>query len=149
MMEFNTRFSVIHGDMLTLKLIETCVGDENITPFYYYDIYVNHQDVPIGKISIRIGHNKHSYYNGNLGYEIDEPYRGHGYAVEAVKMTYAIARHHMMDYLIVSCHHDNNQSIRVIEKLGGTHLETIIPPKDYIFYYEGMPKQMIFKIELN
>lgn len=148
MMEFNNRFSVMHGETLTLRLIETCMGDENIIPFYYYDIYLNHDNTPIGKISIRIGHNKHSYYNGNLGYEIDESYRGQGYAAEAVKMTYDIALHYMMDYLIASCHHDNYQSISVIEKLGGIYLETIMPPKDYIFYYEGMPEQSIFRIDL-
>lgn len=148
-MEFNQKFSMINGDVLTLKLIETYAGDEQIIPFYYYSIYLNSISTAIGKISIRIGHNEHSYFNGNLGYEIDEPFRGNGYAKIAVMMTYSIARFHNMAYLIISFDDDNVSSKRVIEKLGGVHLETIKPPKNYVFYYDGMPKKSIFRIIYN
>ena len=91
-MEFNQNFKIIKGDTLTLKLMETCVGDDKVIPFYYYEIYLNSISSTIGKISIRIGHNKHSYINGNVGYEIDEPFRGNGYAKIAVMMTYVVDR---------------------------------------------------------
>ena len=83
-MDFNQEFKTIKGNMLTLKLIETCVGDDKVIPFYYYDIYLKSISSPIGKISIRIGYNEHSYFNGNVGYEIDEAFRGNGYAKIAV-----------------------------------------------------------------
>ena len=38
-MEFNQNFITIQGDTLTLNLIKTCVGDDKVIPFYYYDIF--------------------------------------------------------------------------------------------------------------
>lgn len=94
MFSFFDCFDKITGDTLTLKIIEKNPGDDQAIPFYYYDIYKNDSDQPIGKISIRIGHNFHSYYNGNLGYEIDEPYRGHHYAMIACQMLLPVAKAH-------------------------------------------------------
>jgi predicted acetyltransferase len=147
-MEFNHKIKKIIGNTLTLKLIETCVGDEKVIPFYYYDIYLNSIPSAIGKISIRIGHNEHSYYNGNVGYEIDEPFRGNGYAKLAVEMTYEIAKFHSMTHLIISCDEYNYSSKSVINKLGGIHIETIAPPKNYVFYYDGIPKHSIYRIDI-
>lgn len=147
-MDFNQEFKTIKGNMLTLKLIETCVGDDKVIPFYYYDIYLKSILSPIGKISIRIGHNEHSYFNGNVGYEIDESFRGNGYAKLAVMMTYEIAKFHGMTHLIVSCDEDNYSSKSVINKLGGIHIETIAPPKNYVFYYDGIPKHSIYRIDI-
>lgn len=147
-MEFNQKFKTIKGNTLTLKLIETCVGDDKVIPFYYYDVYLNSTSSPIGKISIRIGHNEHSYFNGNVGYEIDEPFRGNGYAKIAVMMTYSVARFHGMTHLIISCGEDNHSSKRVINKLGGIHIETIAPPKNYVFYYDGIPKHSIYRVDI-
>lgn len=147
-MEFNRNYKIIKGDTLTLKLIETCIGDDKIIPFYYYDIYLNSISCPVGKISIRIGYNEHSYFNGNIGYEIDEPFRGNGYAKIAVMMTYSVAKFHGMTQLIVTCDENNYSSKRVISKLGGTHIETITPPKNYVFYYDGIPKQSIYRIDI-
>ncbi|MDX9691751.1 MAG: GNAT family N-acetyltransferase [Acholeplasmataceae bacterium] len=147
-MEFNQNFIIIKGDTLTLKLIETCVGDDKVIPFYYYDVYLNSLSSAIGKISIRIGHNEHSYINGNVGYEIEETFRGYGYAKLAVEMTYEIAKFHGMTHLIISCGEDNHSSKRVINKLGGIHIETIAPPKNYVFYYDGIPKHSIYRIDI-
>jgi len=147
-MEFNRNFEIIIGDTLTLKLIETCDGDDRVIPLYYYAIYLNSIFSTIGKISIRIGHNEHAYINGNIGYEIDEPFRGNGYAKMAVMMTYPIARYHGMTHLIISCDEDNDASKRVINKLGGVYLETIFPPKSYVFYYEGISKQSIYRMDI-
>jgi len=147
-MEFNQKFKTIKGNTLTLKLIETFVGDDRVIPFYYYDIYLNSISSAIGKISIRIGHNEHSYFNGNVGYEIDEPFRGNGYAKLAVMMTYKIAKFHNLTYLIISCDDDNYPSKSVIIKLGGTHIESIRPPKNYVFYYDGIPKHSIYGIDI-
>lgn len=147
-MEFSQNFKIIKGDILTLKLIEACVGDDKNIPFYYYAIYLNSISSVIGKISIRIGQNEHSYFNGNVGYEIDEVFRGNCYAKIAVIMTYSVARFHGMSHLIISCDADNYSSKRVINKLGGIHIETILPPKSYVFYYEGIAKHSIYRIDI-
>ena len=83
---FFNHFDTIAGHPLTLKIIEKNPGDQQAIPFYYYNILLSGSDQPIGKISLRVGHNFHSYYNGNIGYEIDLAHRGHHYAAAACQM---------------------------------------------------------------
>ena len=94
MISFLDCFDAIIGDPLTLKIIEKNPGNEQTIPLYYYEICLTDSGQPVGKISIRIGHNFHSYYNGNIGYEIDEPYRGHHYAAAACRMVLPVAKAH-------------------------------------------------------
>lgn len=49
MFSFLDCFDRITGEILTLKIIEKNPGDEQAIPFYYYDIYKNDSDQPIGK----------------------------------------------------------------------------------------------------
>ncbi len=144
---FSEEFDTLRGDGMTLKLTQKCGGDEIILPFYYYDIYVEGKNV--GKISIRIGSNYHSYYNGNIGYEVDEEYRGHGYAYLACRLVLPVARAHGMTELILTCDESNIASYRTFEKLGASLMEMIKPPKDYFAYYDEMEKQRIYRLKLH
>ncbi|MDI6453648.1 hypothetical protein [Peloplasma aerotolerans] len=63
-------------------------------------------------------------------------------------MKYSTTRFHRTIYFIISCDDDNVSSKRVIEKLGGEHLEAITPPKNYVFYYDSMPEKSIFRIHI-
>ena len=69
---FNKDLYRIEGDDIELRLINTYEGEDGALPFYWWDIVLKSNNTPVGKISFRIGHNYHSYYNGNIGYEIDE-----------------------------------------------------------------------------
>lgn len=95
---------------------------------------------------MRIGKNKHSYFNGNIGYYIEEPYCRNGYAYYAVQMLFPLSLAHLQDTLFIACGENNIPSIKTILRLGGKYLETILPPKEYIYYYEGMPRQNIYLI---
>lgn len=106
-----------------------------------WNIYLKDKDVKIGRISFRIGHNYHSYYNGNIGYEIDKKYQGNDYAYKACKMLIGVVKYHKMDKIYLSCDYDNIASYKTIEKLGGKFIEEIKPPIDYIYYYGGMPNR--------
>lgn len=134
-----------HGDM-TLRAIEKHPGDGVLLPFYYYEIDV--RDIPVGKISIRIGDNFHSYYNGHIGYEIDEAARGHGYARRACELVLDVARFHGMTRLYVTCDEDNAASYRTIEKLGGSLLEICDVPKEYFAWHEGIKRHRIYRLDL-
>ena len=94
-------------------------------PFYYWDIYVS--NVNVGKISLRIGRNSHSYYNGNIGYEIFPEYRGNSYAYTACRMVLGVA------------------SYKTIERLGAELIEIKEVPKEYFAWREGMPRQRIYR----
>ena len=73
-MEFKKDFFLIKGDILTLALLEAVNGNEKELPFYWYEIILNKTNTSVGKISLRIGHNYHSYFNGNIGYEINKDF---------------------------------------------------------------------------
>lgn len=147
-MEFSDCFDYIKGDRLALFVIEKAVGDEIVLPFYYYNIQNISTQQLIGKISIRIGHNYHSYFNGNIGYEIEETSRGKHFAREACNLVLQVARYHGMKYLLLSCEFDNIPSIKTIESLDAVFIETIVPPKDYFAYHEGIKPHNIYKLIL-
>ena len=131
---------------ITLRISQKYQGDNELLPFYYYDIYVD--ETVVGKISIRIGSNYHSYYNGNIGYEIDKEYRGSNYAYKASKLVLQVAKAHNMSELILTCDESNIASYKTIEKLGAQLIEIVKPPKDYFAYREDMEKQRIYKLSL-
>ena len=144
--EFLNNFDILFDNEITLEISQKYQGDDELLPFYYYDIYVD--ETVVGKISIRIGKNYHSYYNGNIGYEIDKEYRGNNYAYKACKLVLQVAKAHNMGELILTCDESNNASYKTIEKLGAELIEIVKPPKDYFAYREDMEKQRIYKLSL-
>lgn len=109
-MQYNETFATLTSDDMELKLIEFNPGNDVEIPFYWYEIIPKEVKKSVGKISIRLGNNYHSYYNGHIGYEVDEEYRGYGFSYQAAK--------------------------------------TVVPPKEYFGWYEGMPVQRIYKLVL-
>lgn len=83
MFEFTNKFDTIESGELILKITQKYNGDDEMIPFYYYDIIRKADSETVGKISIRIGNNFHSYYNGHIGYEVFKEYRGKYYAYKA------------------------------------------------------------------
>lgn len=148
-MEFNNEFDTIIGKRISLNITDKNQGSQDELPFYYYDIYLLNTTTQVGKISIRIGHNYHSYFNGNVGYEINEEFRGNHYALESVKLIIDVAKYHHMKHLILSCAEDNVASYKTIEKLDAQLIEVVIPPKEYIFYYEGIEPHRIYRMDIR
>ncbi|MBQ8575861.1 MAG: GNAT family N-acetyltransferase [Clostridia bacterium] len=144
--EFFYEFNIISDGEITLKVSQKYHGDDELLPFYYYDIFVG--NTAVGKISIRIGSNYHSYYNGNIGYEIDKEFRGKNYAYKACKLVLLVAKAHGMNELILTCDENNIASYKTIEKLGAELIELVKPPKDYFAYRENMDNQRIYKLQL-
>lgn len=147
-MEFSNNFDIISGSKIALKIIEKNQGNIDELPYYYYDIYLADRNIQIGKISIRIGHNYDSYFNGNIGYEINEEFRGNNFAFQAMKLVINVAKYHQMTYLILTCEETNIPSYKSIEKLGGQLVEIEIPPKDYIFYSGQMEAHRIYRLSI-
>ena len=146
---FNKDFYYIDGENIELRLIDTYKGEDGALPFYWWDIVLKPNNVSVGKISFRIGYNYHSYYNGNIGYEVDEEYRGHHYSLLACQLVLKVAQYHKMDKIYLTCDYDNISSYKTIEKLGANLVEEILPPKDYIFYDEEMEIQRIYELKID
>ena len=148
MFEFYDKFNELSNEMVYLKIIEKFEGNEVIIPFYYYDIYEKKSNKKVGKISIRIGDNYHSYFNGHIGYEIDEHFRGNYYSLYASKLVLKVAKEYEMIRIYLTCNESNIVSRKIIEGLGCSLIEIIDVPKDYFGWYEGMEKQCIYKLIL-
>ena len=146
---FSKDLHQIEGENIELRLIDTYEGEDGALPFYWWDIILKSNNVTVGKISFRIGHNYHSYYNGNIGYEIDEEYRGNHYALLACQLMLKVARYHEMDKIYLSCDYDNVASYKTIEKLGANLVEEVLPPKDYIYYREDIKVHRIYELSID
>ena len=144
--EFFSNFDTISDGEIALRIFQKYQGDDELLPFYYYDICVS--DIAVGKISVRIGNNYHSYYNGHIGYEIDKAYRGNNYSHKACKLVFQVAKAHGINELIITCDESNIASFKTIEKLGAELIEIEKPPEDYFAYRENMEKQRIYKLHI-
>ena len=99
-MFFNT--DDLYNTEIALKLVKTTDEnkEKNYVPAYHFDICFLDGTI-IGGCDLRVGHNKNTYYGGNIGYHISEEFRGHGYAKKASELLFTLARKHNMEYVII------------------------------------------------
>lgn len=98
-------------------------------PAVHFDI-LDRTGTQIGCCNLRLGHSGALYYAGNIGYRIDEPYRGRHYAGKACRLLFQLAKRHGMGYVIITCGPDNHPSRKTCEWLGGELLEIAELPED-------------------
>lgn len=148
MFAFLEEFNTLHDDKITLKICEKVQGNNVLLPFYYYDIYENRTNQCIGKISIRIGDNYHSYYNGHIGYEIDKNYRGKHYSYYAIMLVIKVAKAHEMNSIYLTCKESNIASRKIIEKTNAKLMEITKIPKDCFFWSVGIEDYYVYTLKL-
>ena len=141
--------SDLKTEEIFLKLVKTCDAqpEKQWVPGYYFDICLL-DGTKIGYCDLRIGHNAKTYIGGNIGYGIDEPYRGHHYAAKACALLFRQARKHGLDHLTISCQPSNKASSRTCEIAGGEYIETADIPEDNEMYAEGKRRAMIYRFAL-
>ena len=135
---------------IMLQLERTAEGnpEKNWVPAYYFGICLR-DGTRIGQCDLRIGHNDRLYIGGNIGYGIDEAYRGHRYAAKACRLLFRQARKHGMDYVIITCDPDNTASARTCELAGGQYLETADIPEDHDMYERGFRQVLVYRFNLD
>lgn len=124
------------------------VPEKGYFPAYKFDIALS-DGTTIGKCDLRVGHNENTYFGGNIGYSIDEPYRGHRYASQACELLFKLAARHDMDYVIITCSVDNRASDRTCQVSGGMLIDTADVPKGSELYKEGVHRVNIYKFLLK
>ena len=140
----------LRSDEIVLKLTKTCEAqpEKRWLPAYYFDICLLN-GTPIGKCDLRIGHNEKTYIGGNIGYGIDEPYRGHHFAAKACRLLFHQAKKHGLDYLIITCDPKNTASSRTCEIAGGKFIKIEAIPQDNELYAEGKREVKIFRFDIG
>jgi len=136
-------------DDIMLRLDHAAEGDpaKEWVPAYHFMICLP-DGTAVGKCDLRIGHNQKLYYGGNIGYGIDEPYRGHHYAGKACRLLLELARKHGMEYLYITCNVTNPASARTCEYAGGKLVAIEDLPQDNDMYKEGMRQVKVYRFEL-
>lgn len=76
--------SFLKNEEIQLLLEKTVEADpaKDWLPAYHFSI-CDMAGNRMGTCDLRIGHNESVYYGGNIGYRVEEPYRGHHYAGKA------------------------------------------------------------------
>lgn len=143
----NTDF--LRNDEITLKLVKTADGDpeKGWVPAYHFAI-CSPAGERMGECDLRIGHNDLLYYGGNIGYRVEEPYRGHHYAGKACELLFGLAKKHGLGYVIITCNPDNYASRKTCEYAGGTLLEIVDLPEDNDMRQKGETQKCIYKFTL-
>ena len=85
---------------------------------------------------------------GNIGYGIDEAYRGHHYASKACKLLFTLAKKHELSYLLITCDPENMASSKTCQLTGGKYIETADIPQDHEMFTEGKRKVMIYRFDM-
>ncbi|MEN6636674.1 MAG: GNAT family N-acetyltransferase [Clostridiaceae bacterium] len=148
----NDQLTMPSDGEITLRITATSGADETkgFVPCYNFEIVRLSDNTKIGEIDLRLGYVRNTYYGGNIGYNVIEGFRGHGYAGKACQLVFQIARAHRMPYIIITCDKENAPSRKTLEHLGGTLLETRIPASYSGLYRDGVRSEhCIFRYDLS
>lgn len=146
-MFLNTEF-LAEGE-LCLRLTRTADADpvKGWVPAYYFDI-CDRQGNKMGQCDLRLGHNEKLYFGGNIGYRIEEEFRGRHYAEKACRLLFELARRHDLGYVIITCSNGNIASQRTCERAGGRLLEIAEIPADSDMRADGITHVRIYQFDL-
>jgi RimJ/RimL family protein N-acetyltransferase len=115
----------------------------------WYDFAICRGGEQIGRISLRVGYADRLYYGGQVGYAVDEAYRGRGYAAAACRLLMPVARAHGMKKLLITNDPSNGASRRVCEKLGARFVRCARLPEWTDQYRKGRRFTNIFEFEVT
>ena len=141
--------TVLTDGEILLMLDKTVPGipEEEWSPSYHFTI-CDRAGNKAGSCDLRIGHSRKLYYGGNIGYRVEEPYRGNHYAGKACRLLFGLAKRHGLDYLIITCNPDNYPSRKTCEYAGGRLLEIVDLPEDNDMRLDGETQKCIYEFRL-
>lgn len=91
---------------------------------YTFDIWLRRPRRRVGYVSLRLGESPALYYLGHIGYRIEEPFRGHGYAARACRLILPLMRDLQLRSVCITANPENTPSRKTCEKIG-CELESI------------------------
>ena len=147
----NNCFKFMNFDLLTDGEIDLVIEakvpgnpEKGYVPAYKYKVCMHNSIERIGEIDIRVGSNQNTYYGGNIGYSIDEQFRGNSYASKACQLIKQVGLGHGMEQLIITCNPDNWPSRRTCEKIGICLKEIVDLPEDNEMFLEGEKQKCVY-----
>ena len=140
----------LENDEIKLTLERTAGADEEngYLPCYYFAI-CDKNGRKMGTCDLRVGHNENTLYGGNLGYEVEEPYRGRHYAGKACLLLFELAKKHQMGYVTITCSPENTASRKTCEYAGGVFQGIFPLPEWNEMYQMGSREKCRYHVELG
>lgn len=123
---------------ITLRFDRIIPGDPSrgFVPSYHFRI-LTADGLEVGHINFRVGDTEHvRVCAGHIGFEIAQPFRGRGYALQACRALAPFVRS-IFDTVTITCDPDNHASRRTIEKLGAQFIDEVAVPVDDPHYQRG------------
>ncbi len=129
------------GDMqLALERIYEADRSPWSVPAYRFDILA--EQYRAGTLSLRVGDDERLVrFAGQVGFGVDEQFRGRRLAGRAVRLLLPLAASHGLNPLWLSCNPDNAASMGVMRWLDVKYVETVDLPPDYDRYYSRGERQ--------
>lgn len=98
---------------------------------FVFDVATREGRQVAGEIALRIGDSAEMFYLGHIGYHIDPPFRGHGYAARACLLAAPVFRALDMDNVVITTDPENQPSVKTCRRLG-CEWESTVPVPLYI-----------------
>ncbi|MCX5661120.1 MAG: GNAT family N-acetyltransferase [Planctomycetota bacterium] len=150
----STRFlnpgPMVDGD-LTVRLRDCLPGNAftGRASAYRFDLVGTQTQACMGSIDLRLGDDDYlRLYAGQVGYNVDAPFRGHHFAARSVRILLPLARLHGLNPLWITCNPDNFASRRTCELAGGELEEIVDVPPTVLLYHRGERQKCRYRISL-
>ncbi len=150
-MRFFRKNEDVIGDVVDVRLerkLLACRYNRNV-PSFCFGIYLHDSKTRVGSCDLRVGMNEELYYAGNIGYEIDEDFRGNKYAYYAGVLLLEVAKKQGMKEVLVTCSPENVASRKTIERMGGCFVECVDVPKSHWLVRRNEAVKEIYRIVLK
>ncbi|MFT3694522.1 MAG: GNAT family N-acetyltransferase [Kofleriaceae bacterium] len=114
---------------------------------YEFEIRLGTQRV--GRIGFRCEPTHYmTMYAGNIGYRIDEPFRGHRYAARAIGLLTPFMRRHDFSTAWITIDPENTASRRTAELAGAVFVEIVDLLPDDEQYKDGERRKCRYRLDL-
>ncbi len=134
---------------LRLVLIQRRAATANWYPQYIFHMTRSSDNAHVGNISLRVG-NSHflTHFAGQIGYGVEEAFRGQRYAARSVQLLLPLARRHGLNRLWITCNPDNWASRKTCEIADGEMIDIVDLPTDCEMYRRGERQKCRYRFEL-
>jgi tagatose 1,6-diphosphate aldolase len=141
---------LVDGD-LELVLVARQPADpiRRYVPQYQFEMRRTGTTKRLGLVRLRIGSARRLRYPGQIGYEVDEAFRGHRYAARSCRLLLPLARAHGLRAVWLTVDPENIPSQRTCAILGANYVDTVRIPKNHEMYRHGARYRRRYRLALR
>jgi tagatose 1,6-diphosphate aldolase len=138
------------GD-LELVLAERQSAEASIwgVPAHIFHMRHHPSGQKMGHISFRFGERWNMTFTGQIGYFVEEPFRGQHYAERSCRLLLPFVRRHGLSELWITCGPENIASRRTLERLGAELVEIVDVPPQYPLLNGMIRKKCRYRLTIH